>query len=117
MNSNDLSMTFDGMNPKKIDVWMYIQNVETKAMIMVPTEEKGRYLIKIILLSEIYTYEQAKTAAEKVINFSTKALKPPVTTATPTWITATAQPAETPDPSSELARTLQEINKCLANLE
>ncbi|KAI9769573.1 MAG: hypothetical protein M1839_003645, partial [Geoglossum umbratile] len=79
--------------------------------------EYHQYLIKITLPSEIYTYEQVKTAAEKVINSSTKALKPPVTTATPTWITATAQPAETPDPSSELARTLQEINKRLANLE
>ncbi|KAI9767176.1 MAG: hypothetical protein M1839_004612 [Geoglossum umbratile] len=173
MNSIDLSMTFDGVNPKKIDVWMYIQNAETKAMVMALGQDKGKlglcqlifftglkgvakqwfeglstqvqddwqllkadfnekynknnqtlqqyiaeadqladslnqqadknavgfladffingiineyhqHLIKITLPSEIYTYDQAKSAAEKVINSSSKVTKLPVATIIPT---------------------------------
>ncbi|KAI9767734.1 MAG: hypothetical protein M1839_004348 [Geoglossum umbratile] len=60
--------------------------------------EYHQHLIKITLPSEIYTYNQAKSAAEKVINSSSKVTKPPVATAIPTWMSATVQLVKIPDP-------------------
>src|SRR4051794_29688363 len=49
MNSADLAMTFDGVKPKKIDVRMYIQNAETKAMIIAPGQDQNALGLSLLI--------------------------------------------------------------------
>ncbi len=66
--------------------------------------------------TNIYTYEQAKATAKKVI-ITAANVPQPVPTPTPNWMSASVQPAQPRDEMSELAKAVQELNKRLNSLE
>ena len=80
------------------------------------SNEYHQHLIKVTMPTDIYTYEEAKTTAKKVI-ITTSNIPQPVTAPTPTRISASVQPVEPGNEISDLAKAVQELNKRLNNLE